>query len=82
VGYTRNIDIQYNLYTMPVASISRFIGGDGPKKLALEEMREKNQIHDRVELLGAVRHSDVRNVRYLDDLSNTFERYFAEATSL
>lgn len=25
-------------------------------------MREKNQIHDRVELLGSVRHSDVRNV--------------------
>ena len=28
------------------------IGGDGPKKLLLEEMRESNLLHDRVELLG------------------------------
>lgn len=28
------------------------IGGDGPKKLLLEEMRERNLLHDRVELLG------------------------------
>ena len=38
------------------------IGGDGPKKLLLEEMREKYNLHDRIELLGAVQHSDVRNV--------------------
>lgn len=38
------------------------IGGDGPKKVDLEEMREKHQLHDRVELLGAVKHSDVRQV--------------------
>lgn len=37
------------------------IGGDGPKKLLLEEMREKHQLHDRVELLGAVPHAQVRN---------------------
>jgi len=38
------------------------IGGDGPKRLGLEEMREKHQLHDRVELLGAVKQSEVRNV--------------------
>eukprot|EP00455_Lapot_gusevi_P041136 TRINITY_DN4740_c0_g2_i1.p1 TRINITY_DN4740_c0_g2~~TRINITY_DN4740_c0_g2_i1.p1 ORF type:complete len:510 (+),score=77.02 TRINITY_DN4740_c0_g2_i1:68-1597(+) len=38
------------------------IGGDGPKKLLIEEMREKYQLHDRVELLGAIQHADVRNV--------------------
>jgi phosphatidylinositol glycan class A protein len=37
-------------------------GGDGPKRLGLEEMREKHQLHDRVELLGSVRHSDVQTV--------------------
>ena len=36
------------------------IGGDGPKKLLLEEMRERHQLHNRVELLGAVPHSKVR----------------------
>ena len=38
------------------------IGGDGPKKLLLEEMQERHQLHDRVELLGAVSHDQVRDV--------------------
>lgn len=38
------------------------IGGDGPKRLLLEEMREKSQLHDRVEILGAVPHARVRSV--------------------
>ena len=28
-------------------------------------MREKHQLHERVELIGAVKHSEVRNVRRL-----------------
>lgn len=38
------------------------IAGDGPKRIEIEQMREKNQLHDRVELLGAIKHSEVRNV--------------------
>jgi len=38
------------------------IGGDGPKRVDLEQMRERHQLHDRVDLIGAVRHSDVRDV--------------------
>ena len=38
------------------------VGGDGPKRLALEEMRERHALHDRVELLGAVPHRNVRDV--------------------
>lgn len=37
-------------------------GGDGPKRLPLEEMREKYQLHDRVEMLGSVSDAQVRNV--------------------
>lgn len=41
----------------------RFIvGGDGPKRVRLEEMREKHSLQDRVEMLGAVPHSKVRSV--------------------
>jgi len=40
------------------------IGGDGPKKLLLEEMRERNLLHDRVELLGEVPHYRVRDVSF------------------
>ncbi|KAM5221406.1 phosphatidylinositol N-acetylglucosaminyltransferase subunit A [Ctenodactylus gundi] len=38
------------------------IGGEGPKRIILEEVREKYQLHDRVRLLGALEHKDVRNV--------------------
>lgn len=49
--------------------VNFIIGGDGPKRVNLEEMREKHQLHDRVELLGPVKHSDVRNVVFF---KNTF----------
>ncbi len=38
------------------------IGGDGDLRLALQEMIEKHRLFDRVEMLGAVRHSDVCGV--------------------
>ena len=38
------------------------IGGDGPKKLVLEETVQKYRLHDRVEFLGAVESKDVRDV--------------------
>ncbi|XP_008653122.1 phosphatidylinositol N-acetylglucosaminyltransferase subunit A isoform X2 [Zea mays] len=38
------------------------VGGDGPKRVRLEEMREKFSLQDRVEMLGAVPHAQVRSV--------------------
>ncbi|XP_068654112.1 phosphatidylinositol N-acetylglucosaminyltransferase subunit A isoform X1 [Aristolochia californica] len=38
------------------------IGGDGPKRVRLEEMREKHSLQDRVEMLGPVPHAHVRSV--------------------
>jgi len=38
------------------------IGGSGPKQLLLDEMIERENLHERVELLGAVPHEDVRKV--------------------
>jgi len=38
------------------------IGGDGPKRGELEEMIEREGLQERVELLGAVQHEDVRDV--------------------
>ncbi len=45
-------------------------GGDGPKRVLLEEVREKHQLHDRVELLGGLEHSHVR------DVSSTASNYW------
>lgn len=38
-------------------------GGDGPKRVLLEEVREKHCLQDRVTMLGALHHSQVRDVR-------------------
>ena len=38
------------------------VGGDGPKLIDLLQMREKHQLEDRIELVGAVDHSQVCDV--------------------
>lgn len=47
----------------------RLIGGDGPKLIDLLQMREKYLLQDRIELLGPVRHGDVRSVNISARLS-------------
>ena len=44
------------------------IGGDGPKRILLEEVREEYQLHDRVKMLGTVEHSKVRDVLVQGDI--------------
>ncbi|KAH9280792.1 N-acetylglucosaminyl-phosphatidylinositol biosynthetic protein [Echinococcus granulosus] len=44
------------------------IGGDGPKRLALEEMRERHNLHFRVEILGALPNHKVRDVLVRGDI--------------
>ncbi|KAJ2819921.1 Phosphatidylinositol N-acetylglucosaminyltransferase GPI3 subunit, partial [Coemansia sp. 'formosensis'] len=44
------------------------IGGDGPKRIDLEQMRERFMLQDRVELLGSVKAADVRNVLVRGDI--------------
>eukprot|EP01083_Nonionella_stella_P023057 63743_1 len=43
-------------------NVNFIIGGDGSKRILVEEMREHYQLHDRVEMLGSVPHKDVRDV--------------------
>ena len=42
--------------------VNFIIGGDGPKRILLEETIEKYDLHDRVKLLGAVPHEKVPQV--------------------
>ncbi|GAB65535.1 phosphatidyl inositol glycan class A, partial [Plasmodium cynomolgi strain B] len=42
--------------------INFIIGGDGPKRILLEEMRERNHLHNSVVLLGKVKQENVKNV--------------------
>mmetsp|Transcript_2801 Transcript_2801/g.3725 ORF Transcript_2801/g.3725 Transcript_2801/m.3725 type:complete len:454 (+) Transcript_2801:76-1437(+) len=44
------------------SNVDFIIGGDGTKRLALEEMVERERLQERVEFLGSVPHANVRNV--------------------
>lgn len=44
------------------------IGGDGPMRVAIEEMREQYRLQERVHLLGAVKHENVRDVLVQGDI--------------
>lgn len=51
----------YELYIYFAFLFSRS-GGDGPKRVDIEEVRETYQLQDRVTMLGSLPHSDVQNV--------------------
>lgn len=63
------------------------IAGDGPKFIDLEQMRERYQLQDRVELIGSIRHEQVRDVMvqgqiYLHpSLTEAFGTVLVEAAS-
>uniref|UniRef100_A0A8D8VRS8 phosphatidylinositol N-acetylglucosaminyltransferase n=1 Tax=Cacopsylla melanoneura TaxID=428564 RepID=A0A8D8VRS8_9HEMI len=63
--YRKGVDLlaQIIMELCPAHPEVRFlIGGDGPKKWLLEEVREKKDLKDRVTLLGGLEHSQVRGV--------------------
>jgi len=63
--YRKGIDLVGRAIALVCARaphVNFIIGGDGPKRLLLEEMRDKHRLHDRVELLGAVPNVQVRDV--------------------
>lgn len=63
------------------------IAGSGPKAIDLEQMLERRMLHDKVELLGPVRHDEVRDVMvrghiYLHpSLTEAFGTVIVEAAS-
>ncbi|KAI9143242.1 hypothetical protein BKA69DRAFT_1026877 [Paraphysoderma sedebokerense] len=63
--YRKGMDLLVALIPKMCAMYSNIhfiIAGDGNKSIDLEQMREKFMLQDRVELLGAVKHHEVRNV--------------------
>ena len=50
------------------ADVDFIIGGDGPKRVAIEEIREKYQLQDRVKMLGNLHHDQVRDVLVQGDI--------------
>jgi len=65
---------RHNLYIY--LKVRFIIGGDGPKRVRLEEMREKHSLFDRVDLLGAVPHTQVRSVLISGHIFLTWFSFF------
>ena len=42
--------------------VNFIVGGDGNKKIILQEMREKHGLENRIRLLGGIPHTEVRDV--------------------
>ena len=49
-------------------NVDFIIGGDGPKRLILEEIRERYQLQERVQMLGSLPHTQVRDVLVQGDI--------------
>ena len=63
--FRKGVDLLINVIPRACArmpNVRFLIGGDGPKRVLLEEMRERHRLQHRVELLGAVPHQQVRDV--------------------
>ncbi|KAG4304493.1 hypothetical protein PORY_002203 [Pneumocystis oryctolagi] len=88
--YNKGIDLL--IATIPricslYSNVKFIIAGSGPKAIDIEQMREKNMLQDRVEMLGSIRHEDVRDVMvrghiYLHpSLTEAFGTVLVEAAS-
>lgn len=63
--YRKGVDLLVGIIPRICAlfpNVDFIIGGDGTKRIALEEMVERERLQDRIEFLGSVPHSNVRNV--------------------
>ncbi|KAH7104826.1 glycosyltransferase family 4 protein [Auriculariales sp. MPI-PUGE-AT-0066] len=65
LAYRKGVDLLVT--TIPLictrfSSVRFLVAGTGPKLVDLLQMCERYQLHDRVDFIGSVRHTDVRNV--------------------
>ena len=63
--YRKGIDLLVDIIPKvceQVQNVNFIIGGDGPKRLILEEMIEKYDLYSRVKMLGQLSHDKVRQV--------------------
>ena len=63
--YRKGVDLLVELLPRVLSrhpEVDVIIGGDGPMRIELEQMRERHQLLDRVQMLGMVPANDVRDV--------------------
>ncbi|KAE8750952.1 hypothetical protein FOCC_FOCC002380 [Frankliniella occidentalis] len=63
--YRKGVDLMAQIikeFGPKYPNVKFIVCGDGPKRWLLDEVRERCGLQDRVELLGALEHSQIRNV--------------------
>lgn len=65
--YRKGVDLMAGVIARMkhMKNISFLVGGDGPKRGLLEEVREKANMQDRVQMLGALEHAKVNHANML-----------------
>lgn len=60
--YRKGVDLMAGVISRlkDIPNVNFIIGGDGPKRDLLEETRERANMQDRVQMLGALEHSKVK----------------------
>ena len=69
--YRKGIDLLAGVIPFVCAkypSIKFLIGGEGPKRIILEEVIERNRLQNHVTLLGPIKHDKVRDVLVMGDI--------------
>ena len=69
--YRKGLDLLIDIIPQVCSKIEKcrwIIAGDGPKRVELEEMVEKNQLFERVEIIGSIHHANVRDVLVRGDV--------------
>ena len=69
--YRKGVDLLAGVIPILCSShpnVQFIVGGDGPKRIVLEEVIEHHQLQERVTLLGSVKHDDVRDVLVKGDI--------------
>ncbi|KAK7093755.1 phosphatidylinositol N-acetylglucosaminyltransferase subunit A-like [Littorina saxatilis] len=69
--YRKGMDLLAGIIPVIAAKypqVNFLIGGDGPKRVLLEEVREQHELHDRVTFIGSLNHSQVRGVLCQGDI--------------
>ncbi|XP_046860104.1 phosphatidylinositol N-acetylglucosaminyltransferase subunit A-like [Xenia sp. Carnegie-2017] len=69
--YRKGIDLLAAVIPMICSrygQVQFLVGGEGPKRVVLEEVCEQHQLHDRVRLLGSLKHEQVRDILVQGDV--------------
>ncbi|XP_065675200.1 phosphatidylinositol N-acetylglucosaminyltransferase subunit A-like isoform X1 [Hydra vulgaris] len=71
IVYRKGVDLLVGIIPLiceKFPDVQFLIGGDGPRKISIEELIEKHRLHKRVFLVGELQHCEVRDILVQGDI--------------